>query len=162
MPPALRQALASGLRSYPLDIEAGGGVRLSEDLDWIPPQVSGEVIAAAQTYAEALRDHLRPMGPERLGFAIGRLLAHNWRSRRDNRPSAETQEAIIIDWIEDLDFPEWAISAAMRQWRRSEPWQPTIADIRHLCEFQVEDDARMLRLIEKLLVSQERTLKLAG
>ncbi len=91
------------------------------------------------------------MAPEKLGPAVSKLLAHRWRQRFE--PISDLmQEALLVDWIEDLgDFPAWAFHAAAREWRRTQPWCPTIADIRALCEAEVADDRRTLRLIRRLL-----------
>lgn len=150
--------LASGLTTTAIDPEKGGGVILHERQDWEPTGVAPELLAEARSTLLKLVDNLRGMAetdPETLSMMIGRLLAHRWRGRAEDA-SDLMREALIIDWIEDVgEYPAWAIEAAMREWRRNEEWAPTIANIRRLCEEQVSDDRRSLRLIGRLLAAQD-------
>jgi len=153
LPPELRQALAFGTRTVTIDPAYGGGVRVEELRAWEPEHPSDELRDMAEAARQSLLVHMQTMPNDRLGFEIGLLLAHRWRNRPDDI-LPEVQEALIVQWIEDLrEFPAWAIMAAIRDWRRHQEWHPTIAGIRRLCEDAVAEDRRTLRLIERLLAA---------
>ena len=154
LPPGLRRVLGSGLTSVAIDAEAGGGVRFYEKPDWDPPALTDEARRTAEEARDLLRANLAPGGddPEALGLRIGRLLAHRWRGRREET-SAAVEEALIIDWIDDLgEYPLWAFDQAAQTWRRKEEWHPTIAGMRALCEEAVADDRISLRMLDRLLM----------
>jgi hypothetical protein len=154
LPPALRRVLAFAIEAQAVAVEAGGGVRIVERPDWTPPSLDDETRGSAESWRRRLDRHLVPADPERLGFAVGRLLAHRWRGRAEEL-SEGAQQAILTDWIDDLgEFPLWAVDEAMRTYRRTEEWAPTIAAIRRLCEAEVSEDRRTLRLLGKLLAGQ--------
>lgn len=151
LPPDLRRVLALGIETRIVDPEKGGGVDLIERPDWVPPPVDDMLHAQARLFQKQLEGHLAASDPQWLGLEIGKFLAHRWRGRQDDS-SPEVQEALIGDWIDDLhEFPAWAIETAIRQWRRTQSWAPTIADIRARCERETADDRRSLRLIMRLL-----------
>lgn len=151
LPQDLRRVLALGVDSKIVDAEKGGGVELIDRPDWVPPPIDDMLNSQAKLFQQQLEGHLAPADGGRIGFAVGKFLAHRWRGRQDDI-SPEVQEALILDWVEDLaEMPMWAIENAIREWRRTQSWAPTIADIRIRCEREVEDDRRSLRLIERLL-----------
>jgi len=43
------------------------------------------------------------------------------------------------------------LDRACAEWRRTQNWRPTIADMRRLCEAEVAADRRTLRQLTKLL-----------
>jgi len=136
-----------------VDAERGGGVIVRERIDWVPPAQPAHIVKLAEDARRALIEHLSPWDARILGPSVSKLLAHRWRQKPEV-VSAEMHEALIIDWIEDLgEFPAWAFHDAAREWRRTQQWCPTIADIRRLCEAAVADDRRTLRLIERLLAA---------
>lgn len=151
LPPALQRVIASGLTAFPIPPEQGGGCVLRERLDWTPPAIDGQLRDLAEAAREALLNHLESVEEDRLAIIIARLLAHRWRGRSEEAGDL-MQQGLLTDWVEDLAaFPEWAIHAACRTYRRAQAWHPTIADILALCEAEVAEDRRSLRLLSKLL-----------
>lgn len=152
LPTELRRVIASGITAVPIPIEQGGGCVLRERQGWIPPEIDWHLRDLAEAARDALLEHLESVDEGRLGVIIARLLAHRWRGRSEDSGDDLMQQGLITDWIEDLcDFPEWAVHAACRTYRRTQGWHPTIADIRALCDEEVSDDRRSLRLLSKLL-----------
>jgi hypothetical protein len=135
-----------------VDPDQGGGVIVRERLDWEPAPVDEHMAGLASDAMDALMDHLTPIAPEVLGPAVSKLLAHRWRFQAREQVSDLMQEALLVDWIEDVgEYPAWAFHAAAREWRRTREECPTIAGMRALCEEAVADDRRSLRLIGRLL-----------
>ncbi len=151
LPPALQRVIGSGLTALPIPQEQGGGCVLRERLDWIPPAIDEDLRDQAEAARDALLEHLESIEEGKLGVILSRFLAHRWRGRTEEAGDL-MQQGLLIDWIEDLcAYPEWAIHSAFRTYRRTQAWHPTIADVRVLCEEEVAEDRRSLRLLSKLL-----------
>ncbi len=151
LPPALQRVIASGLTALPIPQEQGGGCVLRERLDWNPPAIDEHLRDQAEAARDALLEHLESIEEGKLAIIVSRFLAHRWRGRVEEAGDL-MQQGLLIDWIEDLcSYPEWAINSAFRTYRRTQAWHPTIADIRALCEEEVAEDRRSLRLLSKLL-----------
>ena len=148
LPLGLRQVLNTGLETRFTD---SGDLFWVERTDWAVPPISEAGRESAKHWLVLLEQNLEPVDPAELGVAIGVFLGHRWRGR-DDEMSPVVRKAIHGDWIADLaEYPQWAVSAAMQTWRRTERWAPTIADIRGLCEAEVAQDRRTLRLLNRLL-----------
>lgn len=132
-----------------------GTMHRVERAQWTPPGVTDPAnLEMARHWQTLVFNHLSPVAPDRLGMMLAVFLAHRWRGRAeaDQEMVPQLREAVAGDWIDDLcDFPEWAVAAALRTWRRAEEWHPTIAGIRRLAEAEVADDRRTLRLLNRLL-----------
>lgn len=45
------------------------------------------------------------------------------------------ERMVASDWAEDLgEYPQWAVDQAVRVWRRTKKWRPTIMEMRVLCD----------------------------
>jgi hypothetical protein len=70
-----------------------------------------------------------------------RLFAHY---RAPDLTDAEA-DWVMEDLIDDLaEFPAVVIAAACREWRRTQKWRPTIAELREACEWQRQSLARQV------------------
>ena len=155
LPQRWQQVLASGLDSIIVDEVAGGGVRLRERLNWEPPQLPEHMRAQLPDWIKAAEHALAPWKPEPLSMAIGKLLAHFERTTGPDQRDPHLLEGMMVDWIEDLgEYPRSAIEEAIRDWRRTQHWRPTIAAMRGLCEEAVQNDRRTLRMLIKLREAQ--------
>ncbi len=131
LPPALRSVLEAG------SVECRP--RFSEERfdgmteRWFPPaMVTPQDAAMARRALDDMAETvLAPVAPNHLLARILALLSHY--PAKSMAPDVE--QLIALDWASDLgEYPAWAIDAAVRTWRRTKKWRPSIAEMRAICE----------------------------
>jgi hypothetical protein len=130
LPDCIRDALAAGRVECRPRFGDDGFDGLAEF--WSPPTgVTRQQAAAADRVLQELeRTVLAPADPNHLLARVLALLSHF--PAKGIAP--EVEQLIALDWAEDLgEFPGWAIDQAARDWRRTQKWRPSIAEMRRLC-----------------------------
>lgn len=118
-----------------------------------PPAVSDEQARSlAERTLPSLNAALAPAAPAWIAARVTALLAHYFVP---SMPGA-VQEAVLDDWVEALaSFPAWAVDEAVREWQRTQPKKPTIADIVTRCQKAVRPYASDREKIVRTLEARE-------
>ncbi len=102
---------------------------------WSPPAVvePADAEAASRASAEIAMEILAPVDP---GWLLARLLALFAHCPPRSVPLDPAVEQMVAgDWAADLgEYPQWAVDQAVRIWRRTRKWRPTITEMRALCD----------------------------
>lgn len=128
--------------------------RLAENQRRTPaPTILPEVAEEARTLRAGIVESLTAVSAEWLGHRIAGILQQFFV----NRPSNAVAGMIGADWREDLgEFPQWAIEAAWREWRRSNPKRPSSADLRKLCVIETQDWMRRIATLDTIIELRRR------
>src|SRR5262249_20806549 len=96
------------------------------------PQHANAAVAVDEIEAAVsnMRRALQPIAPKATAVLIARLLAHFKVQDLTEREAEWGMEDLLDDLSE---FPEAAVAAACVEWRRTQKWRPTIAELRELC-----------------------------
>ncbi|WP_143272995.1 hypothetical protein [Azospirillum palustre] len=132
LPETLQAIVGNGTSRACFD-DLGGFVGMRET--WSPPAIvdPADAEAAARALAVIEREILAPVDP---GWLLARLLALFAHCPPRSTPLDPAVERIVAsDWAEDLgEYPQWSVDQAVRVWRRTKKWRPTIMEMRALCD----------------------------
>ncbi len=99
-----------------------------EKRDLLPPDLCEEQVEELLDRIEGVEFDLRAAGPEATAVILRRLAACVIIPERDDMDIA------MECYLEDLqEYPEHVLVDVTQQWRRSEKFWPTIAELRKLC-----------------------------
>lgn len=111
----------------------------------LPPSISE---AQRAEIAEAIidtRENLMPAGPEATGLILAKLAVVLLV------PDVDDFKLMMSTYIEDLEeFPPEVLHDVCREWRRTQKFWPTIAELRELCQPKVKSLQRDLRRLLEL------------
>jgi len=63
---------------------------------------------------------------------------------------------VASDWAEDLgEYPQWAVDQAVRVWRRTKKWRPTIMEMRALCDEAVANERGLAERLRQIAVAKQ-------
>lgn len=149
LPESLQAMVTGGITQRACFDEAGGFNELRET--WFPPTIVEPADANAAARALATIDHeiLAPVDP---GWLLARLLAlFAHCPPRSNPLDPAVERMVASDWAEDLgEYPQWAVDQAVRIWRRTKKWRPTIMEMRALCDEAVATERTMAERLRQI------------
>ena len=112
---------------------------------WLPPSVSEAQGAEIVEELALARQAVTPAGPEATGLILAKL------ALVVIVPEGNDHKTMMSVYIEDLeDVPADVLDDACRQWRRTQKFWPTIAELLELCEPEVRERRRRLRRLAEL------------
>ncbi len=156
LPVSLQSILTNGVARRACFDSTNGFIDTKEI--WAPPAViePADVNAASRALAEIEREILAPVDP---GWLLARLLALFSHCPPRSVPlDPAVEEMVARDWAEDLsEYPRWAIDQAVRSWRRTKKWRPTIVEMRALCEEMVSAERTLATRLRRIAASPTAT-----
>ena len=160
LPETLQAIVCTGTRRACFD-DVGGFVGMRET--WSPPAVVDPADAEAATRALAAieREILAPVDPCWLLARLLALFAHCPPRSTPLDPAVERM--VASDWAEDLgEYPQWAVDQAVRVWRRTKKWRPTIVEMRALCDEAVTTERAMVERLRQIAATKPAGTARAG
>ncbi|WP_147395335.1 hypothetical protein [Azospirillum cavernae] len=160
LPETLQAIVGNGTSRACFD-DLGGFVGMRET--WSPPAVvdPADAEAAARALAVIEREILAPVDP---GWLLARLLALFAHCPPRSAPVDPAVERMVAsDWAEDLgEYPQWAVDQAVRVWRRTKKWRPTIMEMRALCDEAVTPELTLAERLREIAAAKSATAGRAG
>ncbi|WP_137107804.1 hypothetical protein [Azospirillum argentinense] len=154
LPETLQAIVGRGMRHACFD-DVGGFVGMRET--WSPPAAVDPAVAEAATRALAAIEHeiLAPVDPAWLLARLLALFAHCPPRSTPLDPAVERM--VASDWAEDLgEYPQWAVDQAVRVWRRTKKWRPTIMEMRSLCDEAVATERTLAERLRQIAAVKPR------
>ena len=112
---------------------------------WLPPSVSDAQGAEIAEELALAKHAVAPSGPEATGLILAKLAVVLIV------PDVSDAKLMMQTYIEDLEHvPVDVLDDACRQWRRTQKFWPTIAELLELCESEVRERRRRLRRLAEL------------
>lgn len=153
LPEALQSVLTGEITQRACFDDADGFVGMWEK--WSPPTIVEPANADAATTALAVieREILVPVDP---GWLLGRLLALFAHCPPRSVPLDPAVERMVAgDWAEDLgEYPQWAVDQAVRIWRRTKKWRPTIMEMRALCDEAIATERTLAERLRQIAAAK--------
>lgn len=155
LPETLQAIVGNGTSRACFD-DLGGFVGMRET--WSPPAVVDPADAEAAARALAAIEH-EILAPVDSGWLLARLLALFAHCPPRSTPLDPAVERMVAgDWAEDLgEYPQRAVDQAVRVWRRTKKWRPTIMEMRALCDEAVATERSLAERLRQIA-----TVKPAG
>ena len=119
-----------------------------------PASESIHTEAATRALAAIEHEIQAPVDP---GWLLARLLALFAHCPPRSTPLDPAVERMVAsDWAEDLgEYPQWAVDQAVRVWRRTKKWRPTIMEMRALCDEAVANERGLAERLRQIAVAKQ-------